>query len=1463
MNQKKHFAQLNCSCKKNNRLQKSVAGIFFYFILMLLTSSVFAQNDNMQQIPSTIDQLREQYTPSDYEIFLKKEKNGEIPPQDGVIYSPAAADALANNNAGSSTTANFTQSETTILAFGNNVIIGFNDSGSNFGGANKFTGWSYSMDGGATFTDGGTLPTNAGGDAGDPVMARNESTGRIYFSTLGFSVSTIQVFRSDDNGVTWMVPVNGTPGGSSEDKQWMAVDNFAGAGNGNVYLMSRRFGTNPGIYMFRSVDHGSTFGPNLGVNIVSGAQGAFVTVGPDHSVYAFWYAGTTLQMRKSTDQAITFGPAVTVVSGLVGGTNGDLGLTGLRQGTASYSSFRSNEFPHVAVNPVSGHIYVTFNDNPAGIDKADVYMVMSTDGGATWSARVRVNDDATTTDQWQPTIAVTPDGNSIGIFYYSRQEDPVDNNLFKYYGRTGVISGSTVTFTPSSAISDVASLPEFGRDAAINSIYMGDYNHAAATATHFHVVWSDNREDLAGGAPRKDPNVYYESIPAGILTGANISVIPSNVNFGPVSVTQTANSNITITNIGDAPLTVSSITSPSPDFSLTTPPLPAIIPSLGSIILTGSFSPTSLGIQNSSFNITSNALNNPVVTVNLTGVGVSNISVTPQSIDFGTVPVGQTNGPVPVTIQNPGTTNLTISAINDPTGDFSVTHQALPVVLPPLGSITVDAFFSPTSPGAHTSSFNILSDAIGLPSYTVNLQGNGIVAPPNDLCINAIPIDCGSSIDGTTVLATFDDVGTCVTSNTAPGVWYTITGNGAPITVSTCLAASYDTKLSVFEGSCGFLVCVGGNDDFSGCSLRSQVTFNSVSGTTYYVLVHGFLSATGTFTLSTSTCPAEISVAPDELTIPVALNGNGSGELTISNSADPGALDLNWFILGIEEPFNSGQGSQSFESGNAMFQITQETIAALQHLTPTVIRRQLETLMSEPPNEKEEFVNMVSNTIGEENFRTFYQVIMENSILFNYEIKEEMMNMISSTPQNFESESVNQSELDGAGGFDAFGYSWIDSDEPGGPVFNWVDITGTGTAVTLSDDASILVPLPFSFFFYGNNQNQVRISSNGYLTFGTSGATFTNTNIPNTATPNDIICPFWDDLNPAASPGGTIHYLSTATQFIVQYTNIRRFGTTQPNTFQVILNSDGSMLFQYLDMQGLLTSATVGIENATGTVGSQVVFNAAYIHNNLVVRLSLPEPCSWISSISPMSGTTPAGSSSQVTVNVNATGLVIGSYQCQLLVLSNAANGNQLFVPITLIVGTPVERINDLIAKVQALKAAGVLNKGQANALIVKLQAAKKNIDNGNINTAINELGAFINQVNDFVSDGILTTAQGEELVDAANAIIELLQNSLFKAGTTELANNNEIPDVYGLEQNYPNPFNPSTNIRFSIPESQFVTLRIYNILGEEVATLVNEDLSPGIYEVNFDAGHLASGMYIYNIKAGNFNQTKKLLLTK
>ncbi|MFH0735697.1 MAG: T9SS type A sorting domain-containing protein [bacterium] len=81
--------------------------------------------------------------------------------------------------------------------------------------------------------------------------------------------------------------------------------------------------------------------------------------------------------------------------------------------------------------------------------------------------------------------------------------------------------------------------------------------------------------------------------------------------------------------------------------------------------------------------------------------------------------------------------------------------------------------------------------------------------------------------------------------------------------------------------------------------------------------------------------------------------------------------------------------------------------------------------------------------------------------------------------------------------------------------------------------------------------------------------------------------------------------------------------------------------------------------------------------------------------------------------------------------------------------------------------------------------------------------------------------------------------------------------------QNYPNPFNPSTTIKYSIPHSNIVTLKVYDVLGKEVANLVNEYKNAGSYEVNFDGSKLSSGTYFYQLKAGQFTETKKLLLLK
>ncbi|MFN0158127.1 MAG: S8 family serine peptidase [Bacteroidota bacterium] len=261
-------------------------------------------------------------------------------------------------------------------------------------------------------------------------------------------------------------------------------------------------------------------------------------------------------------------------------------------------------------------------------------------------------------------------------------------------------------------------------------------------------------------------------------------------------------------------------------------------------------------------------------------------------------------------------------------------------------------------------------------------------------------------------------------------------------------------------------------------------------------------------------------------------------------------------------------------------------------------------------------------------------------------------------PKDVKDPNPGYAPTEGRGGPDPFGYEWIDSDEPGGPIFNWVDITGVGTSIPSTqwvsstgtanaDDGKTDLALPFAFPFYGTDYTSLKLVTNGWLSFETSSTltSYINSPIPSTGTaaPNLAVYPWWDDQDLRTS--GTVHYYHDAanSRFIIQYTNVPHYGTTEPGvyTYQVILYENGSMLCQYLSMQQTLTSATIGIENADGTMGLQVVHSAAYMHDNLAILFHLPD-APWISE-NPTSGTIPPSSIQDITVEFNAGGLTAGT----------------------------------------------------------------------------------------------------------------------------------------------------------------------------------------------------------------------------
>ncbi len=88
-------------------------------------------------------------------------------------------------------------------------------------------------------------------------------------------------------------------------------------------------------------------------------------------------------------------------------------------------------------------------------------------------------------------------------------------------------------------------------------------------------------------------------------------------------------------------------------------------------------------------------------------------------------------------------------------------------------------------------------------------------------------------------------------------------------------------------------------------------------------------------------------------------------------------------------------------------------------------------------------------------------------------------------------------------------------------------------------------------------------------------------------------------------------------------------------------------------------------------------------------------------------------------------------------------------------------------------------------------------------------------------------------------------------------------PTLYKLEKNYPNPFNPTTTIRYQLKEPGYVSLKVYDLLGKEIANLVDEKKTAGYFTVNFDGSNLSSGLYIYRLRVNNFIESKKMLLSK
>ncbi|MBL7906500.1 MAG: carboxypeptidase regulatory-like domain-containing protein [Bacteroidales bacterium] len=476
-------------------------------------------------------------------------------------------------------------------------------------------------------------------------------------------------------------------------------------------------------------------------------------------------------------------------------------------------------------------------------------------------------------------------------------------------------------------------------------------------------------------------------------------------------------------------------------------------------------------------------------------------------------------------------------------------------------------------------------------------------------------------------------------------------------------------------------------------NFSAPLYFNA-TGLTVGTVKTAEITFTSTPNVGTVVVPVTMTVAGVELGVPFELEAN------ITNPVS-GAVSLTWSFeanRAFQYFIVKRDGVQVATTANTAYAETLPTYGVYSYTVqavydegnsapagPVVVEWANPTLVLAPtslyneqyPNSSETVSFRISNT-GEGtlaySFPEYAVRQLVSSPGFTPNVRSSVKEVEVAKGQVDPTDNMGNRNLRGAGGPDAFGYMWIDSDEAGGPAFSWQDISGTGTLLTGFTDDSFVGPvnLGINFPFYANTYGQVYVSSNGFLSFGSGNTSLSNQNIPSSTTPNDLIAWFWDDMNPTVS--GTVHYQTIGNEFVIQFTNYNEYGGTGKITAQVRLNQNGDIMILYKDIIAPLDilSATVGIENTDGTIATNVNYNSAYVHNNLALWIGLPVP-SFITSVVPAAGQVAAGEFVDVvaTFTSDDEDFPVGTYANELELSTNDLANETVMIPATMVVYNP------------------------------------------------------------------------------------------------------------------------------------------------------------------------------------------------
>ncbi|MCP4581781.1 MAG: hypothetical protein GY839_09185 [candidate division Zixibacteria bacterium] len=340
-------------------------------------------------------------------------------------------------------------------------------------------------------------------------------------------------------------------------------------------------------------------------------------------------------------------------------------------------------------------------------------------------------------------------------------------------------------------------------------------------------------------------------------------------------------------------------------------------------------------------------------------------------------------------------------------------------------------------------------------------------------------------------------------------------------------------------------------------------------------------------------------------------------------------------------------------------------------------------LACDPGAEDEDDLTIENNGEGLLSYSISAEVI-DGGVLRSVPVKVSSRSQIDLTPEsNIKTEDFsgpyNPPVILDSGGPDAFGYTWRDSNEPGGPVYSWKDISSIGTEITGMGDESSQGPFPigFSFNFYGTDFTTFRATSNGFVSFTSTNYPYDNGPIPTAAEPNNMLAVYWDDLN-FNSGGNAYYYNNGSDSCIISYEGVPHYSAEGSFTFQIILLASGKIVYQYQEATGEdVNQETIGIENGDGTDGLMVCYDQAYVVSGLAIEFAA-FPI-WLST-DPASNIVDPYSTEIVTVTADAADLDEGLYEGILHMSSNDLDYPSVEIPVHFTVSSSTLQSPSLIS---------------------------------------------------------------------------------------------------------------------------------------------------------------------------------------